>query len=71
MPTEEDYWVEGDYLHYIDASLDERRILGSTTGLGGKIAGQICVNTKSPMLGTHLCYIDSSGNERCFEGDAA
>jgi len=59
-------WVEGNYLHYIDASLDERRILGSTTGLSGKTAGQISVNTIQG--GTKLCYIDSSGNERCFEG---
>lgn len=64
-------WVEGDYIHYIDASLDERRILGSTTGLSGKVAGQISVNTKAGISGTKLCYIDSSGNERCFEGTAA
>lgn len=62
-------WVEGDYLHYIDASLDERKILGSTTGLSGKTAGQISINTEQG--GTKFCYIDSSGNERCFEGTAS
>lgn len=62
------YGVEGDYLHCIDSSGAERRILGTLSGLTGKIPAQISVNTKSPMLGTNLCYIDSSGNERCFEG---
>jgi len=62
-------WVEGNYLHYIDANGDERRILGSTTGLSGKLAGQITVNYFQG--GTELCYIDSSGNERCFEGSAS
>ena len=68
MATEEDSWIEGDYLHYIDANLAERRILGATTGLTGKQPGQISINTKSPMNGTKLCYIDSSGNERYIEG---
>lgn len=64
-------WVDGDYQYYTDYLGNVRRILGTLTGLTGKLASQISINTKSPMLGTHYCYIDSSGNERCFEGTAA
>ena len=59
-------WVEGDYLHYIDNTGAERRILGTATSLSGKTASQISINTAQG--GTKLCYIDSSGAERCFEG---
>ena len=52
----------------IDDNGDERRILGSLTGLTGKLTSQLSINTKSPMLGTHYCYIDDTGAERCFEG---
>jgi len=61
-------WVYGDYQYYTDYLGKVRRILGTLTGLTGKAPYQISINTKSPMLGTHYCYIDSSGNERAFEG---
>jgi len=66
--------VSGIYLEYSDYSDPTwgqnvcRRIEGNLTGLTGKLPNQISVNTKAPMLGTHHCYIDEDGNERCFEG---
>jgi len=64
-------WIYGNYQYYTDYLGKVRRILGTLTGLTGKIPYQISINTQSPMLGTHYCYIDSSGAERCFEGTAA
>jgi len=61
-------WVEGTYLHYIDANGDVWRFEGTLTGLTGKIPSQISINTKSGIDGTKLCYIDDTGAERCFEG---
>ena len=69
--TEEDIWVDGTYQYYVDASGDVRRIEGTLTGLTGKLASQISINTKAPMSGTHYCYIDDTGAERCFEGSLA
>jgi len=69
--TAEYPWVDGIYQYYVDANGDVRRIEGSLTGLTGKLPSQISVNTKSPMLGTHFCYIDDTGAERCFEGTPA
>lgn len=64
-------WVYGNYQYYTDYLGKVRRILGTLTGLTGKAPYQVSINTKSPMLGTHYCYIDNTGAERCFEGTAA
>jgi len=64
-------WIAGDYQYYTDYLGKVRRILGTLTGLTGKTPYQVSINTKSPMLGTHYCYIDNTGAERCFEGTAA
>lgn len=61
-------WVEESSLTYGDATFHKRLIEGTLTGLTGKTPGQISINTKAPMLGTHYCYIDGTGAERCFEG---
>lgn len=63
--------VDGTYKIYVDASGNVRYIEGALTGLTGKIPGQISINIKSPMIGTHDCYIDDDGAERCFEGTVA
>ncbi len=65
MATAASYiWTETDYLHYIDADLAERRILGTQEGATGKTPGHIWIES------TKFRYIDSSGNERYFEGTA-
>jgi len=60
--------VDGTYLVYVDANGAVRREQGTLTGLTGKLPSQISINTAQG--GTKFCYIDSSGNERCFEGTA-
>lgn len=65
-------WADGNYWYYTEESTGNvRRIEGTLTGLEGKASGQLSVNTKAPMSGTHWCYIDSSGKERSFEGSLA
>jgi hypothetical protein len=58
--------VDGDYFVYVDSTGAVRRIQGTLTSLTGKIAGQSSINLAQG--GTKYCYIDGSGNERCFEG---
>jgi hypothetical protein len=57
MPTAGYLWVEGTYLHYIDASGVERGQQGTTTGATGT-AGYFWIE------GYNIHYIDASGNER-------
>ena len=58
-------WVDGNYLYYVGEGT-VRRIEGSLTGLEGKDPGQISINYA--VGGTKVCYIDSLGKERSFEG---
>lgn len=58
--------VDGIYQYYVDANGAVRKIEGTLTGLTGKLPSQISINMAQG--GTKYCYIDSSGNERCFEG---
>lgn len=57
-------WVEGDYLHYIDATNSEWRWLGtyvSTPG-GGAVAGSVWIDSSTNVAS--IRYIDADGDER-------
>ena len=57
MPTAGYFWIEGTYLHYIDASGVERGQEGTVTGASGT-AGYLWIE------GNYIHYIDASGDER-------
>jgi len=53
-------WVEGDYLHHVDAGKDEWRYLGDLVGTpAGAKVGSLWLDDDA-----YLHYIDSSGEER-------
>jgi len=60
-----DITIDSIYLYYPDESGNVRRIEGTLTGLTGKTPYQKAISL------TRCCYIDSSGCERCFQGDLA
>ncbi len=56
-------WIEGDYLHYIDATNSEWRYLGTYVSTpGGAVVGSVWCDTAGTT--TAIRYIDADGDER-------
>jgi len=56
-------WIEGDYLHYIDATNSEWRYLGTYVSTpGGAVVGSLWCDTAGTT--TAIRYIDADGDER-------